>query len=185
LHAFAADYDLNITYLSQSMPAFAHRSPSPSVLPVLAALVSASVQTRRASLVPACPFAPRHRVAEERRHGLPTADLHDARLRYPGVQHSLRRCPPQVVHQKALVHSRHAAAAPSQLVEALHRTVIQTSREDQIIRLLALHQFAQHRDQPHAPGPEGNDASLHVFGGVCVQNAARLRSGSRREIAAP
>ena len=50
-----ADYDLNITYLFQSMPAFAHRSPSPSVLPVLAALVSASrsnsfklVQTRRA-----------------------------------------------------------------------------------------------------------------------------------------
>jgi len=37
-----ADYDLNITYLFQSMPAFAHRSPSPSVLPVLAALVSAS-----------------------------------------------------------------------------------------------------------------------------------------------
>jgi len=100
---------------------------------------------------------------------LPTADLHDARLRYPGVQHSLRRRPPQVVHQEALVHSRHSAAAPPQLVEALHRTVIQTSREDQIIRLLALHQFAQHRDQPHAPGPERNDASLHVLGGVCVQ----------------
>jgi len=47
-----------------------------------------------------------------------------------------------------------------QLVEALHRTVIQTSREDQIIRLLALRQFAQHRDQPHAPGPERNHASL-------------------------
>jgi len=47
---FCADYHLNITYLSQSMPAFAHRSPSPSVLPVLAALVSASVQTRSDSV---------------------------------------------------------------------------------------------------------------------------------------
>jgi hypothetical protein len=62
-----ADYDLNITYLSQPMPAFAHRSPSPSVVPVLAALVSASVQTRRASLVPAAArCAPSSRSAGRR-----------------------------------------------------------------------------------------------------------------------